>query len=137
MKELNNRYNELYQFRKERKANVFEYKKIRKNSKQFKFFTGVSPSIFNYVFEMVETNVKKHIQKLTKKDQLLIVFMKLRLGLLNADIAYRFNVKPQRVSTIYRDWLAALSKVLVDFIYWPEREAIRKYIPGCFKRFPN
>lgn len=60
--------------------------------------------------------------------------MKLRLGLFNKDIAYRFGIKPFVVSRIFRNWIKVLAKELLFLIIWPEKTALRKNMLRCFKK---
>lgn len=60
--------------------------------------------------------------------------MKLKLGLFNKDLAYRFHISEQVVSRIFRRWLPAISRNVKFLIVWPERETIRKNLLACFRR---
>ena len=55
--------------------------------------------------------------------------MKLKLGLYNKDLAFRFKIKPVAVSRIFRGWLPILAEYLKYLIVWPEKEALRKHLP--------
>lgn len=62
-KELNKRNAELYKLKSEK----FGYHQIKKDLKKFKFFTGVSPKIFEFVYELIGNNVKGCVKKFPKK----------------------------------------------------------------------
>ncbi len=66
--------------------------------------------------------VKTH--KLSIKEQFLLVLMRLRLGLLNEDLADRFKVSPACASRIFTTWVKFLGKVLGDaLIAWLQKTA--------------
>ena len=50
-------------------------------------------------------------KKLSQRDGFLLTLMRLRLGLLNEDLAQRFEVSPTLGSYIFRTWINLLSKV--------------------------
>ncbi len=81
-----------------------------------------------------EGQSKKNCLSLSSEDQILLVLMKLRLGLLHLDLAERFNVSSATVSKIYRLWIPALATYLQQLIIWPERGVIRQNMPASFKR---
>ena len=85
---------------------------------------------------VVEVNTFKWILMLVKpyEEHLLLVLMKIKLGLLNKDIAIRFNIHNSRVSKILRNWIPRLANVLSSLIFWPGRGAIRKNLPPSFKK---
>ena len=75
--------------------------------------------------------VTRFATKLTHADHLLVL-MKLRLGLKNKDLVYRFNLTFDMVSKFFRNWIKILSKFMADnVIYWPEKPALRGNLPGC------
>ena len=57
--------------------------------------------------------------------------MKIRLRLLNGDLAVNFKIHRSRVSKIFRNWVPTLSNIL---IVWPERDTIRTSLPASFKK---
>ncbi|KAK6182408.1 hypothetical protein SNE40_010108 [Patella caerulea] len=60
--------------------------------------------------------------------------MKLKLGLMNRDLAYRFDVPECTISKIYRLWLTVLAGYMKHLIVWPDRVTIRQNLPECFAR---
>ena len=59
--------------------------------------------------------------------------VRLRLGLLNEDIADRFGISPTLSSRISTTWMRVLSKLLGHaLITWFPEEAVRSNLPGVF-----
>ena len=70
-------------------------------------------------------------------DKFLLVFMRLRLGLLEQDLAQRFCVSVSTVSRVLITWYNVLDGILKHLIVWPSRDVIATSMPDCFKKFPN
>ena len=134
--ELNERNCEVYKLRQENeslKANSFGYRKVRLLN-DFKFFTGLDNlHLFLWVVSLVK-GVKTCLKSLSTEDHVLMVLMKLRLGLLNKNIAYRYGLQPTMVSKIYRQWLPEISKAMQSLIVWPSRPELRMNLPTSFRR---
>ena len=102
-----------------------------------RFFTGLpSRKVFDLLYEFVKDNVvcmslwrgekaskvtpkagqigslNKKSRKLSCMDELLLVLIKLRLGLLNHDIAVKFGISVSQVLKIFSTWIRFLSDVL-------------------------
>jgi len=71
-------------------------------------------------------------RKLTFREELLLVLMKLRLGLTNHNLANRFGVSDVTVSSIFTTLIKLLSKYLRPLIYYPAKEAVRVNLPRSF-----
>ena len=139
LKELNKRTEEIYTMRckiKKLKKKQFCYQNVCDLPSKMNFFTGVLKDVFETAF----TNISKQekavpITKLISvKDHLFLVFVKLRLGLTNRDLAYRFGITESSASKIFRTWLPLLANEVGDFIIWPEKAALRKNMPRCFRK---
>lgn len=111
----------------------YSYLSVRNCAAQFVFLTGLTTILFDWLLSKVESSVKKLSQVLSLEDHLLIVLMKLRLGLTNSDIAYRFKVSKGTISNILRSWLPILAKALKPLIRWPSKRAVVRKMPKCFK----
>ena len=73
-------------------------------------------------------------RKITLEQEFLMVMMRLRLGLLIEDLAFRFCVSSGKVSQITITWIKLLAKELSVLIIWPSRSRIRSTLPDCFRR---
>ncbi|XP_058497496.1 uncharacterized protein LOC131467541 isoform X2 [Solea solea] len=108
------------------------YSNVKSSFRQLVYFTGLTSIIFEWLLKKLSSEISHH--SLPLEDQLLMVLMKLRLGLSNLDLAYRFNVANSTVSHIYRCWISVMSVVLKPLIKWPNKGAIIKNMPRAFKR---
>ena len=116
------------------KKHKFSYKNIKNDTKKFNFYTGISKAIFKWIFSIIKPKVSYRYQLLPEKDHLLLVLIKLKLGLMNVDLSYRFEISTTHVSRIYRRWLPIIAGNLKFLLVWPERGTNRDNMPTCFKR---
>ena len=61
--------------------------------------------------------------------------LRLRLGLLQMDLAYRFKVPQSYVSAVLNTWTPFLRAQLQNFLKWPQTNVGPKN--GVFVHFPN
>ncbi|XP_004210617.3 uncharacterized protein LOC101241116 [Hydra vulgaris] len=138
------------------KSSVFTWKKIKTDAKM-NFYTGLSTiKLFESLFLLIKpylpnlvywsgpkkfTNSKnqkkyasmKKFKKLSQRDEFLLVLMRLRLGLLNQDLADRFGISPALCSRTFTTWIKMLSQVLGQaLVVWLPRESIRNNLPPVF-----
>ena len=66
-------------------------------------------------------------------DELFMVLIRLRLGLLEQDLAHRFNVSIAIVSRICVTWIKLLNQQLRPLITGPSRAVIDAHMPAQFK----
>lgn len=88
--EYANRLNEIHGLRNKNKtlsSNKFCYKSMKQCPEMFYFYTGLNKGRFNWVVNIVKHKIRPATKLLTQKDHVLVVLMKLKLGLLNRDIA--------------------------------------------------
>ena len=139
----------------------FNMKQLR-TDKAIKLYTGIpSVSAFDALFEEIKTSVPKlnywrgpslpstgHLRRkffttpkkfgpqrsLTSREEMVITLMKLKLGLTNDDLAFRFGISSSSVSRILTTWIKFLSTALSSLIYLPEKDAISSLMPLSFKR---
>ena len=114
------------------KKKLFRHKNVKKDKKKHEFYTGISVPKFDWIVDGL-SQVKTVSNLLTRSDHLFIVIAKLRVGLSNVDLAYRVGVNSVIISKIYRQWLPALAEEMSKLIIWPEKMALRRSMPKCFK----
>ena len=72
-------------------------------------------------------------KNLSHKDEMLLTLMRLRLAVLNEDLADRFGISPTICSNTFTTWIKLTSKVLGDaLVVWLPRESIRDNLPDIF-----
>ena len=64
---------------------------------------------------------------LNPHDEFLLTLTRLRLGLLNEDVADRFDILPAKSSFIFTTWIKLLSKLLKILFAWLLGKAIPKH----------
>ena len=132
--------NDMYKLREEKnkyqddmKKKTFGYNSIVGDKKMLIFYTGLqSFFVFNWIVKIFTKKVKIVKSDKTFNDHLLIVLMKLRLGISNKDLAFRFLLTESSVSRILREWVPVLACGMKQLIIWPSREVIRKNMPNIF-----
>ena len=114
-----------------------------------RFYTAIaSVALFNTVFYInqivyitchvlrktvtYQANFKKKCKEnmltsLNPHDEFLLALMRLRLRLLNEDVADRFDILPAKSSITFATWIKLLSKLLKNLVAWLRREAIPKH----------
>ena len=114
------------------------YKNIRDNESLLNFYTGLPNTVlFSYMLEIVKQRIPYKCKTLTQENHLLLVLMKLKLGPLHTDLAYRFSFSLSNVSCICKSWITTLSEELEIFLVLPERDALRKNLPESFQNFKS
>ena len=76
-------------------------------------------------------------RSLRSTDEFVLTLMKLRLALLNRDLAKRFNISPALVSQIFHSWLATMYKTIGEMVLWPSKEQVIGSKPRRFSRLPE
>ncbi|XP_049275258.1 uncharacterized protein LOC119406087 [Rhipicephalus sanguineus] len=74
---------------------------------------------------------------LSLKNQLLLTLMRLRLGLLCADLARRFEISVASVSKNFSNMLHHLEKIMEDVVLWLPRAAVYDSMPQSFIKSGN
>ena len=66
------------------------------------------------------------------------MLVRLRLGLMEQDIAYRFNISQSTVSRIIITWINFMHLQLKELPLWPKKEVVTFYMPQTFKeQYPS
>ena len=111
---------------------------FRDKDDKVRFFTGLTNwEILSKLFEFVRPYLVGH-PSLTPFQQLMIAFIRLRLGSSGVELGYHFRIHPSTVSRVFSDVIEMLYVRLKFLIVWPEREVLRKSLPMDFrKNYPN
>jgi len=71
--------------------------------------------------------------KLSQFQEFMCVMLKLRMNLPSEFISFLFHVSPATTSRVILKWLKRMDMRLSGVICWPERDALRKTMPECFR----
>ena len=100
-----------------------------------RFYTGFHCAqllmLIKYLSALAPSSTHKSIKVC---DQVLLVFVPLRLGLLCADLGRRFGISTSLVARIFREWLPVIAEQMKKFVIWLPRETIMATMPASFKR---
>ena len=65
---------------------------------------------------------------------MLVVLKKLKVGLLNKDLAVRFDIWTSRVSKIFRSSVPLIAVHITNLTVWPDHGTIKKHLRLTFKK---
>lgn len=81
-------------------------------------------------------DIRQH--RLSLKERIIMIFLKLKQGLSFAIIAMLFKyVTPESCRVIYTSMIPQLAQIFQPIIYWPTKEEIKLNIPYCFENFKD
>ena len=66
-------------------------------------------------------------------EEFFLLLVRLRLGLFERDLAYRFGISVSTVSRICITWVNFLYVKLKELPLWPKRDSVLSCMPACFK----
>lgn len=75
------------------------------------------------------------LRQLTTEDELLLVLARLRVGMLEQDLAVRFELSQSHVSRTITTWINAMYHRFKEIDIWPTREQSRGNLPEKVKEF--
>ena len=75
-------------------------------TEKHQFFFGIGIKTFKWILDRIKPHVIRYHLQLTFADHLLLALMKIRLSLLNGDLAVRLKIHRPR------EWVQVLSNVL-------------------------
>ena len=138
MLEQNNKY----------KSELFCEKNVLKSAELTRFYTGFQSlsryiTFRNFVKKGYEHNKgtssgKGRPCKITFEDRLFMFLCRMRLGLLEEDLSYRFKISIGLVSEICSYFTVFLAKYLSQVPIWMSRERVNQTMPLEFKNvYPN
>lgn len=135
---------------------AFSYTMI-KTDKKMNFYTGLSSiKLFEGLFLLLKPYLsrltywrgtkrsKKEIKcrtfkkstqkKLSPRNEFLSVLMRLRLGILNEDLADRFGISTTTCSDTFKTWIRFLNESIGVLVAWLPKEAIMENMPKVYKK---
>ena len=139
------------------KSTAMTFRKI-KTDKKMNFYTGLSTiALFNATFllskpylpilpigrvlmdqieyQSCKANPVSKLKRLSQRDELILTLMRLRLNLLNEDLADRFGISTGLCSQTFTTWIKIISQVLGNaLIVCLPRDSILNNLPHCFNK---
>ena len=123
---------------------------IQDNDNLINFYTGFSNFstlliVFNFLGESAyhlnynsksasgESLITGAPRKLTPLNEFFLLLCRLRCGLLEIDLAYRFGVSQATVSRILSTWINFVYYKLKEVNIWPDRNQVDLFMPKSFK----
>ena len=139
----------------ESRETQFRLENIKEDSNKVAFYTGFSnydnlitcytflgPAVHNLIYwdsgkssnQRDETEPKKGRKRaLPPLEEFFLVLVRLRLGLLEKDLAYRFGISPATVLRIWKTWMNFLHLQFKEIPLWPSKAMVKAYMPKCFQ----
>ena len=110
---------------------------FKNSADKTRFYTGLPDYVVLLaVYNLVESHVPITAKNvLSKWQQFILVFLKLRLHLPVQDLAYRFGVSHPTISRTFHTWINAMYIRLKCLIKWPEREILKSTMPMEFRKY--
>ena len=71
--------------------------------------------------------------KLSKFDMVLLFLMKIRLNVMDEDLAFRFGVHQTTISRNFHRVLNGMYVRLYNLVMWPDRGVLRQTMPSSFR----
>lgn len=77
----------------------------------------------------------KKIHKLSVKDRIILVFMKLKMALKLNVLSFLFKISPSMCKKTFVEYIGYLANILKTCIHWPSFEECQQNMPICFSSF--
>ena len=104
-----------------------------------KYWSGCRKVISTKVPRNFKRTPKKFGQarKLSFKEELVLVMLKLRLAIKNEMLADLFGISLTTTSQIINTCIKFLAQECQRLIFWPSKESIQKHLPASLKYYPH
>ena len=150
--------NELRIVKRSLEKQRFRLANIAGNDKMVAFYTGfptysLLESCFDFLGPAVhhlsynprdDENCENPLQiggrphALPPLEEFFLVLVRLRLGLFEQDLAYRFGISQSTVSRVINTWINFMFLQFQQVPLWPSRDVVQSYMPQIFKdKYPS
>ena len=150
MKQLKAKVCELEEIRKHESCR-FSLESIASDDSKVAFYTGfpaydhlkicfdfLGPAASQLIYRdsrrVLEHSNKGRPRSLPPMEEFFLTLVRLRLGLLEQDIAYRFGISQSTVSRIFTSWINFMHIQFQQIPLWPPREFVHGHMPALLKR---
>ena len=103
---------------------------FKSDDKKVKFYASFL--VLTSVFSFVPTHTHNNKFSLSKFEEFMVTFMKLRLSLCDQDLGYQFGVHQSTISRIFHRWIDIMFIKLKPLIKWPDGKELQKSMPIDF-----
>ena len=112
---------------------------LLKNQKKLYYWSGSKKAISTKVRKNFKVSPKKTgpQRKLSVKEELSLVLLKLIAATTNEMLADLFDISNGGASQVINTWVMFLACELKPLIFRPSKEAIRESLPKSLKHYPN
>ena len=154
MKQLEAKVCELEEIRKHESCR-FSLESIASDDSKVAFYTGfpsydhlkicfdfLGPAASQLIYRdsrrVLDHSNKGRPRSLPPMEEFFLTLVRLRLGLLEQDIAYRFGISQSIVSRIFTSWINFMHIQFQQIPLWPPREFVHGHMPALFKeKYPT
>lgn len=114
-------------------------KHLSVKAKKIRYWSGPKKVISTKVPRKFKGSPQKpgRKRKMTQKEEMVAVMMKLRLGIQHVLISDLFNVSLGHFSQIFNTWVKFLAQEFRSLVFWPNKETIKEHLPQSLKQYPN
>ncbi|XP_065186055.1 uncharacterized protein LOC135816882 [Sycon ciliatum] len=159
LEELQTRYDALEQekyFSNPTHPSAMSYDRIKQDHHLVNYYSGFSSALmfmacFNFLHQAAQSmrlwkgsasapedrsqegQKRGPKPKLSLVDQFLLVTMRLRLGLGEVDLAFRFEISQSTVSRLVTSWVSLMYHKFKQLPVWLPRRTVNSLMPPCFK----
>ena len=154
VKQLEAKVHELEEIRKY-ESYRFSLESIVSDDSKVAFYTGfpsydhlkicfefLGPAASQLIYRdsrrVLDHSNKGRPRSLPPMEEFFLTLVRLRLGLLEQDIAYRFGISQSTVSRIFTSWINFMHIQFQQIPLWPPREFVHSHMPALFKeKYPT
>ena len=124
------------------RVEVFGIQRFSSSDSDVSFYTAyfIEPLLgqLNYRPESESYNIRGRHRSLPPIDEFFMVLVRLCLGLLEGDLAHRFNLSISSVSRILTTWIILLDQQLRPLITFPSCTVVQRHMPSQFRlKYPD
>ena len=138
------------------KRNLFSIENLKNNDKLLRFYTGFENfELFGMVLDFLGREAASHLdyrnrersatdsstkikpgpeRTLSVENEFFMVLCRLKVGLLEEDLAARFGVSQSLVSVIVNTWIKFMFFRFKELDIFPSREIVQLHKPECFSK---